>query len=214
MNLAKRWACGLPGSLVIMPQAPDKARAEALGWGSDQDAGYDWLRHGIADTKDRQVCVQTLHQVTKKRVKQLNSWLDSLLKKYGLSDSQLILGGFSQGSIVAAVCGARRKVLGMIACGGLPVHFTYSLTKKKFMGDSWKDWEKLLPEHCSRGRQQTKCCIVNGTADKLVRRKKLQKMFATFDTLWHWDEGAGHHLYCRWQDLILKWMRRLVDGPD
>lgn len=209
-SMAQLWASGLPGSLVLVPQAPDKCLAEALGWGSDADAGYDWLRHGVLDTKDREACLRVLHRTVNTRVNQVNFWLDTLLQRYGLGQDQLILAGFSQGSIVASVCGARRKVRGIVACGGVPTHFTYSLTNKRYEGDNWKDLEKLLPVFGTGGSPPTKCCVVNGTADGIVLRKKVENMFVAFDTFWYWDEGAGHNFYRRWQHLILRWMRRLV----
>lgn len=206
-GVAECWAAGLPGALVAVPQSPDRSI-----WDDDPaDPGYDWLRQrGAQDVSDWAANVREIHRVTRARLRQLNRWLDGLLAKHGLTDRQLILTGFSQGAILAALCGAQRRALGVVVCGGVPGQPVYSREADDYVGGGWPDWERLLPKPARAAAKQTRFCAVNGTEDGCVPREENEAMLAHYETFWHWDRGVGHDFPDHWYAVALRWMRRLV----
>jgi len=206
-GVAERWASGLDGALVAVPQSPDRSI-----WSDDPASpGFDWLRQrGTQDVGSWAANVRELHRVTRARLRQLNRWLDRLLARHRLTDSQLILAGFSQGAILAALCGAQRQALGVVVCGGVPGQPVYSREVDDYVGGGWMDWERLLPRSARAGRCRTRFCAVNGTEDGCVPRRANEAMLASFDTFWHWDEGVGHDFPDHWYAVALRWMKALV----
>lgn len=210
-GVAGPWAVGLDGALVVVPQSQDLSF-----WSSDSaDPGYDWLRQrGTHDTSDWTANVRELHRVVRARVRKVNVWLDALLERHGLTNRQLILTGFSQGAILAAVCGARRRALGCVVCGGVPGQPVYSAHCQDYIGGGWMDWGALIPASAKRGSSRTKFCAVNGTQDPFVPRGPLESMLAPFETKWHWHEGRGHDFPRIWYKWSLAWMRQLLASSE
>merc|ERR1712050_696476 len=97
-----------------------------------------------------------------------------MLEKHNLTDDDLVLSGFSQGSILAAIVGARRNAHGVIVCGGVP--FAGSL-----------ELAKLMPK-----KSRTHFLAVNGTRDTVLERTPLEAMLAPYHREWHWSQGVGH----------------------
>lgn len=210
-GVAERWAAGLPGALVAVPQSPNRSI-----WDDDpSNPGYDWLRQrGTQDVTNWAANVRELHRVTRACLRQLNRWLDGLLAKHRLTDRQLIIAGFSQGAILAALSGARRRALGVVVCGGIPMQPIYSREADDYVGADWPDWERLLPKPAKSAARRTRFCAVNGTEDECVPRRANEAMLADFDTFWHWDQGVGHDFPDHWYTVALKWMRRLVKDSN
>ena len=142
--------------------------------------------------------------VTEARVRQLNRWLDELLRAHALTDRELVLVGFSQGSILAAVCGTRRRCRGVVAVGGVPGQPVYNAAVDDYIGGGWMGWERLIDARA----QETGWLLVNGTADGYVDRRRNEKMLAPFrDVTWHWDEGLGHDFPESWYAVAIEWIR-------
>lgn len=201
-GVARKWIKGLPGSLIVVPQSPDQSI-----WSDSKDPGYDWLRQqGTHNTNDDEANVRELQRVTRLRMRHTESWLRALLVKYGVRKDRLILTGFSQGSILAALCAARMGALGAVPCGGVTGQPVYSAKVDDYVGGGWMRWEELLP----RSKCQTRFCCVNGTLDGYVPRKCLEKMLQPFDCHWHWDKGVGHDFPDSWYDVCLRWMQDLL----
>jgi len=200
-GVAQRWADGLKGCLVVVPQSPDRSI-----WSGDPGTlGYDWLRQrGVHDTSDNEANIRELQRVALARARHVEAWIRDLLKKHGLKKDKLILTGFSQGSILAAVCAARLNALGAVACGGVTGQPVYSAEKDDYVGGGWMRWEELLPKK----PVATRFCAVNGTEDSCVPRRNLEHMLSAFDCHWHWDRGVGHDFPDKWYEVALKWMKQ------
>jgi phospholipase/carboxylesterase len=92
--LAPAWAEGLPHALFVAPHAP--APLEAGPW------GRQWF--SLRETTPR-----ALLEGARTAAPVLDSFLDRLLKRHGLTDACLALCGFSQGCMMALHVGLRRK---------------------------------------------------------------------------------------------------------
>ncbi|CAK0853224.1 unnamed protein product [Prorocentrum cordatum] len=197
-----RWAKGLPGALLAVPQSPHRT-----DWSTDGDPGYTWTptrglflfeaqaRFG-ADSHEFRASVQEFHRSVRSSCRELNRWLDAVLDKHGLSNDDLVLAGFSQGSILAAIVGARRGARGVIVCGGVPFAGFFELGG-------------LMPK-----KSRSRFCVVNGTRDEVVERRPLEEMLAPYDCEWHWSKGVGHDFPSKWYALELTWMKRLFGTAD
>jgi len=207
---ATAWAKGLEdmGVLVVVPQSPHESFFSEPG-----NLGYNWIQRGSdSEHRDWVAALRAAHKDTRASVRHLDQWLDSLLQKHGLSNDQLILSGFSQGSIPAAIGGARRRVRGVVVMGGVCVMPSWCNDGKRRPFLEWLNLEALIPKSASLGTQRTKFCIVNGTKDSYVKRRQNEAMFEPFDTFWYWDKGAGHDFSRKWYAVGLKWIRQLLKG--
>lgn len=92
--LAPGWARALPNALFLSPHAPFPL--EAGPW------GRQWFSL-------REMSPAALETGAKSAAPVLDRFLDRMLEKYGLDDSKLALGGFSQGCMMALYVGLRRK---------------------------------------------------------------------------------------------------------
>ena len=201
-SMAAPWAdsrCGRCGA--YSPHQP--------GWSCKGDRKYDWLAQPGTDVKadDRRSCARVLQQITLARIAQLDRWLDMHLAEHQLTNDELVLVGFSQGSILATICGARRGVRGVVAMGGVPGQPIYDAAVDDYVGGGWMDWEQLMPV---RPAADTKLLLVNGTADCYVNRAKNEQMLRRFEVEWHWDKGLGHEFPESWYGVAKAWLRRLL----
>eukprot|EP00930_Biecheleria_cincta_P101636 TRINITY_DN93286_c0_g1_i1.p1 TRINITY_DN93286_c0_g1~~TRINITY_DN93286_c0_g1_i1.p1 ORF type:complete len:270 (+),score=30.42 TRINITY_DN93286_c0_g1_i1:90-899(+) len=201
-GVAMKWAEGLEGSLVIVPQSPDQSI-----WSDRKNPGFDWLRQqGFQDTSDHEANIKELQRVARARACHIEKWLKPILRKYGVRRNRLVISGFSQGSILAAICAVRMNALGAIVCGGVTGQPVFSADESDYVGGGWMRWEDLLPA----GKHSTKFCAINGTCDCYVPRKPLERMLERFDCYWHWDHGVGHDFPSSWYTAGLRWMKDLL----
>eukprot|EP00930_Biecheleria_cincta_P086421 TRINITY_DN75710_c0_g1_i1.p1 TRINITY_DN75710_c0_g1~~TRINITY_DN75710_c0_g1_i1.p1 ORF type:complete len:267 (+),score=38.50 TRINITY_DN75710_c0_g1_i1:138-938(+) len=207
---AKRLADGLPGSLVVVPQAPDRCYWD-IKKKSAKQGSWDWLRqHGKQQVSDRQSTRREIHRVVRARRRHVDKWLDRLLAKHKLTNKHVILAGYSQGSIVAATVGARRGVLGVLVCGGVTWQQIYSEKHGGYVDEDrplhgWNRWEVLMPSKSS-----TSFCAINGSADPYVLRRPLEKMLRPYCCEWTWHEGQGHDFPASWNRESLLWMKFIL----
>lgn len=200
-GVAKSWA-KLPGALVVVPQSPDQSL-----WSEKGDPGYDWLRQeGRQNTDNPKANVRELQRVTMVRVRHVEKWLRALLKKHQLKPRHLILSGFSQGSIIAALVAARMKALGGVLIGGVTGQPIFSAKEQDYIGGGWMKWEELLP----RTPAPTRFCAVNGTLDPFVPRKAMENMFHGYEIKFYWQTGVGHDFPSNWYNVAAKWMKELL----
>mmetsp|Transcript_6217 Transcript_6217/g.17184 ORF Transcript_6217/g.17184 Transcript_6217/m.17184 type:complete len:287 (-) Transcript_6217:30-890(-) len=191
------WVKGLPGALIVVPESPDKTQ-----WSSSEDPGYDWVptrrpppwdvfqTHG-ATSIEYQASLREYRRTLRARCRDLSCWLDGLLAKHGLADSDLVLVGFSLGAYLAAMVGTRRNVEGVIVCGGI-----CSTRELRF--------HDLVPKYT-----RARFCAVNGTRDTIVHRSSLEAILNRYDCEWHWSRGVGHDFPDEWYATQLVWMQRL-----
>jgi len=208
---AKMCTRGVDGALVVLPQSPDECM-----WGPPENPRFDWLvQRGTQDTADYAANKREMHRVLKARMAQVNEWLDQLLQRHGLTNSELILVGYSQGAILAALLGATRNVLGVGLAGGVPNQGIFKASIDAHIGGWrgwWFDFEEFIPASCYKQERLTKFCVVNGTKDGCLNMGKNAQMFAGFPTTWHWKKGAAHcDIFTKGSmTVIRKWMQSVV----
>eukprot|EP00929_Paragymnodinium_shiwhaense_P012754 TRINITY_DN12052_c0_g1_i1.p1 TRINITY_DN12052_c0_g1~~TRINITY_DN12052_c0_g1_i1.p1 ORF type:complete len:299 (+),score=55.44 TRINITY_DN12052_c0_g1_i1:65-898(+) len=202
------WAAGLDKALVVVPESSSTTPQDE---GKGDDAGRDWLRHLVADFRDQEACVRVLQRTTRNRLRLVNKWLDMLLKSHNLTNANLILTGFSQGCVLAALAGAHRRVRGVALVGGIgtePIRSRESAKADKVIGrEVWARWEELMP----RSAPGTQFWALQGTKDTTVPRRKIERLLAPFDCTWRYEKGLEHWqlFYKRYRNTMLKWMREV-----
>jgi phospholipase/carboxylesterase len=93
IGMAPHWQKALPGALFLAPNAPQR-----LGQGT----GYQWWPlHGFSP--------QALAAGATQAAPAINAFIDRKLGQYGLSDADLAIVGFSQGTMMALQIGLRRS---------------------------------------------------------------------------------------------------------
>jgi len=92
--LAGYWRAHLTETIFICPDAPEKCVASPTG--------FQWF--DLMDQTPEQILSKSLVAENK-----LNKLIDEVKLKYELSSSQIIIGGFSQGCMIALQTGIKRK---------------------------------------------------------------------------------------------------------
>merc|ERR1719238_2593675 len=187
------WAKKFPGALVVIPQAPC---AHFIYKPQDtRELGFDWLpQRGTHDISDKEANVRVLQRITEARLEQLDAWLTRVLRKFGLRNENLILSGFSQGCVLAAILGARRRVKAVALAGGVGCEPVFTAERNDYFGhECWARWEELLP---ARGSDEpappTKFLVCCGGADHTVPRNKVSAMLADYEVSWKIVDGMHH----------------------
>jgi phospholipase/carboxylesterase len=126
ISLAPYWQQKLPDAVFVSPDAPFPCEMMV-------DGGFQWF--SLQDYTP-----VTLLQGAEEAHPHLDNYLDSLVDKYGITDENLALAGFSQGTMMSLFTGPRRKnriagILGysgaLVGGGGLkaaqkpPVHLIH-----------------------------------------------------------------------------------------
>jgi phospholipase/carboxylesterase len=106
ISLAPHWQQALPNALFLAPNAPQRMSAVA--------AGYQWWPL-------QAFTPQALAAGAKSAAPAINTFIDRKLDQYGLSDSDLAIVGFSQGTMMALHVGMRRQetVAGIVGYSGM-----------------------------------------------------------------------------------------------
>ncbi len=92
--LASYWKAHLPDTIFICPDAPEKCAASP--------SGFQWF--DLVDQTPEQILSKSLVAEAK-----LNKLIDEVKVQNDLSSDQIILGGFSQGCMIALQTGIKRK---------------------------------------------------------------------------------------------------------
>ena len=92
ISLAPSWQQRLPDALFLAPHAPQRC-----GFG----AGYQWWE--LSD-----ITPHALATGAAQAAPSINAFIDRKLKQYGLSEADLAIVGFSQGTMMALHVGLRR----------------------------------------------------------------------------------------------------------
>jgi len=92
--LAGYWRTYLPDTIFICPDAPEKCEASP--------SGFQWF--DLIDQDPEQILSKSLVAENK-----LNKLIDEVKKGYNLLANQIIIGGFSQGSMISLQTGIKRK---------------------------------------------------------------------------------------------------------
>ncbi|MDB5724176.1 MAG: hypothetical protein JWQ16_930 [Novosphingobium sp.] len=103
--LAPTWQRGLPDALFLAPHAPQRT-----GFG----AGYQWW--ALSD-----ITPQALAAGAALAAPAIDGFIDRKLAQYGLTEAELAIVGFSQGTMMALHVGLRRanQVAGIVGYSGM-----------------------------------------------------------------------------------------------
>jgi phospholipase/carboxylesterase len=162
ISLAPHWQQSLPNALFLAPNAP-----QHCGMGS----GYQWW--GLSSFTP-----QALAAGAKSAAPAIDAFIDRKLAQYGLSEDQLAIVGFSQGTMMALHVGLRRdrQVAGIVGYSGM-------LTG--------------APELSHEVKSKPPVLLVHGTADPIVPVAALHDAKRILDQLdvpleTHLSNGVGH----------------------
>jgi phospholipase/carboxylesterase len=105
ISLARTWQHSLPDALFLAPHAPQRC---GLG------AGYQWWALSA-------ITPQALAMGAAEAAPAINAFIDRKLKQYGLSENELAIVGFSQGTMMALHLGLRRprQVAAIVGYSGM-----------------------------------------------------------------------------------------------
>tara|TARA_B100000945_G_scaffold104486_1_gene82699 strand:+ start:522 stop:1175 length:654 start_codon:yes stop_codon:yes gene_type:complete len=92
--LAGYWRTYLPDTIFICPDAPEKCEASP--------SGFQWF--DLTDQDPEQILSKSLVAENK-----LNKLIDEVKESYNLLANKIIIGGFSQGSMISLQTGIKRK---------------------------------------------------------------------------------------------------------
>lgn len=134
LPLADHFAPFLPDAAFLSPHAPQKCDMAPVGfqWFSLQSAAPDDILHGVTQSAPL-----------------LQDYIDRALQTYSLEEENLVLIGFSQGTMMALYCGLRRAkpIAGIIGYSGAHVH--------------GEDWQKEITA-------KPPVLLIHGEADPVV----------------------------------------------
>ena len=104
ISLARHWQAALPDALFLAPNAPSR-----LSMGG----GYQWWP--LTDIEPR-----ALAEGAARAAPAIDAFINRKLQQYALTDAQLAIVGFSQGTMMALHVGLRRgqKVAGIVGYSG------------------------------------------------------------------------------------------------
>jgi phospholipase/carboxylesterase len=161
IQLAPLWRAALPDALFLAPNGPERSAYGGYQWWALNDFSRRGLAAGVGRAAPR-----------------LEAYLDAQLAEHGLSDAQLLLAGFSQGTMMALHVGPCRqeKLAGIIGYSGM-------------IADA-----AGLP---AKIRSKPPILLVHGTADKVVPFGALKEAETElhrlgFEVETHAARGLGH----------------------
>lgn len=161
IGLAAQWRHMLPGALFLAPNAPQRCG----GW------GYQWWPLDAYSP-------QALASGARSAAPAVDAFIDRKLEQYGLTEAQLALVGFSQGTMMALHVGLRRprQVAGILGYSG-------ALTG--------------VAELATEAKGKPSVLLVHGSADQIVpvtalhqAERELQRLGVPVST--HISQGLGH----------------------
>ena len=165
VGLAPHWQSVLPGALFVSPHAPIGTEMGGFQW-----FAIDWTGDRLAS---RQTGVLTARPV-------VEEFLTDLWSQTGIAPERTILGGFSQGAMMALHVGtalpAEKRLMGIIGFSGA------FLPPEGFGGG---------------GLAQPPVCLVHGDIDEVVDPNLSAEANAALtdagiDVSYHVSRGVGH----------------------
>jgi phospholipase/carboxylesterase len=181
IDIGRMFAPLLPDAAFVSPHAPEPC--------ADAPMGRQWFRLALGD-------LHSYWRGTMHAAPALNAFLDAELARLGLTDENLALVGFSQGTMMALHVGLRRKqpIAGIVGYSG---HLTG-------------------PEHLADlDVQRVPVLLVHGEADPLVPVLALHAAVqalgaAGFDVEWHVAPGLQHGIDQEGLQLGVEFLRRVL----
>ena len=163
IGLASYWRDLLPNALFVSPNAPDRCR--------DNPSGYQWFPVDFGQPNYRFEGASRARAV-------IVGFLEDMWSQTGLGPKDTILGGFSQGAMMALHVGVSldKALMGIIAFSGA----------------------FIPPEGFAEGQgPQPPICLVHGDRDGVVDPKLSTEAADVlrakgFEVSYHIEIGAGH----------------------
>ncbi|MEN8236889.1 MAG: dienelactone hydrolase family protein [Pseudomonadota bacterium] len=172
LSLGKSWQSLLPETEFTAPNAPEPCAASSF------DHSYQWF-----DLKNLQLT--TLQEGVAQALPVLNTYIDQELNKRNLTDSQLMLVGFSQGTMMALAASLSRPK----ACAGV-LGYSGALF-----------YPPNLPIHC-----KPPIFLIHGDADEVIEVEYAMRTAAELSELGvpvksFVAKEIGHHIDAQGQQL-------------
>lgn len=181
ISLAPFWHQALPDALFLAPNGPEQVPGLA--------GGYQWWDLSRRDRASRAAGVAGAAPV-------LDAYIDRQLERHGLSEEQLVLVGFSQGTMMALHVGPRRKrtLAGIVGYSGLIAD----------AGSLSRDAHTKPP-----------ILLIHGSADDVVsiasyHEAKSELEGLGFDVSGHVSAGLGHSVDMAGLELGRDFVRRVL----
>jgi phospholipase/carboxylesterase len=181
IQLAPLWQTVLPEAAFVAPHGPERCLMGGRQWW----ALTDFSRHGLASGVQRAAA-------------SLEAFIDAELDRTGLDESQLLLAGFSQGTMMALHVGPcrERKLAGIVGYSGM-------------IADAAGLAHKV--------RTKPPILLVHGTADRVVpfaalgeAERELHRL--GFEVESHVAKGLGHGVDLAGIELGRDFAKRVLIG--
>ena len=183
ISLAPFWHQAVPDALFLAPNGPE--RVPGL------PGGYQWWDLSTRDRASRAAGVARAAPV-------LDAYIDQQLGRYGLSEEQLVLVGFSQGTMMALHVGPRRarQLAGIVGYSGM-------LADVEGMAAGVRTRPPVL--------------LIHGSADATIsigsyHEAKTELERLGFDVGSHVSAGLGHSVDMAGLELGRDFVRRVLAG--
>jgi len=180
IGLAPYFARHLPDAAFVAPNGPQRCEMSPMG--------FQWFAISQFDASSRLNGVLEAAPI-------LNQFIDQELENHGLKDENLLLVGFSQGTMMSLHVGLRRErqLAGILGYSGL-------LAGPELIGDEIKSKPPIL--------------LVHGDQDEML---PVHHLHDAVDALgreglnleWHVSQGAGHTIAQDGLELGMEFVQRI-----
>ncbi len=180
IGLAPYFARHLPDAAFVAPNGPQRCDMSPMG--------FQWFAISQFDASSRLNGVLEAAPI-------LNQFIDQELENLGLKDENLLLVGFSQGTMMSLHVGLRRErqLAGILGYSGL-------LAGPELIGDEIKSKPPIL--------------LIHGDQDEML---PVQHLHDAVDALsgaglnleWHVSQGAGHTIAQDGLELGMEFVQRI-----
>ena len=180
IGLAPYFAQHLPDAAFVAPNGPQRCDMSPMG--------FQWFAISQFDASSRLNGVLEAAPI-------LNQFIDQELENHGLKDENLLLVGFSQGTMMSLHVGLRRehRLAGILGYSGL-------LAGPELIGDEIKSKPPIL--------------LIHGDQDEML---PVQHLHDAVDALggaglnleWHVSQGAGHTIAQDGLELGMEFVQRI-----
>jgi len=179
--LAPYWHQTVPDALFLAPNGPEQVPG--------MSGGYQWWDLSRRDRASRAAGVARAAPV-------LDAYIDQQLDRYGLTEEDLVLVGFSQGTMMALHAGPRRerRLAGIVGYSGM-------------LGD---------PDSLARDpHTKPPILLIHGSADEMISiasyqeaKNELERL--GFEVSGHVSAGLGHSVDMAGLELGRDFVRRVL----
>ena len=181
ISLAPFWHQAVPDALFLAPNAPEQIPG--------MRGAYQWWDLSTRDRASRAAGAARAGPV-------LDAYIDQQLDRYGLTEEQLVLVGFSQGTMMALQVGPRRErqIAGIVGYSGMLAD----------VGSLARD-----------ARTKPPVLLIHGSADATIsiasyREAKDELERLGFDVSGHVSNGLGHSVDMAGLELGKEFVRRVL----